>query len=298
MIKNEAQLKSEETVKYRTKKENIEDELKKAQQKERALISSIGTMDNVLNNIELQNRDMDEQNIKNNIIKDKIKLLEDGPVQEIQLLENKYSNQDEIIKQQRSNIDQIKGQIIQGSIDGSYSTVSIITNKVEALKERLNKENIKANALELLNNTLNDKYQHIKDTITVPIKKDVESYLSYVTSDLHNQIELDDNLLPVRLSEKGLNELALQFDQASSGLKEALALCIRLAIAKHLCKEDSQCLILDDPFIHVSGNRQTKIIELLNKNINENSLQLIILTHRPTEFTGLSGKMLDITLLK
>ena len=174
VIKNEAQLKSEETVKYRTKKENIEDELKKAQQKERALISSIGTMDNVLNNIELQNRDMDEQNIKNNIIKDKIKLLEDGPVQEIQLLENKYSNQDEIIKQQRSNINQIKGQIIQGSIDGSYSTVSIITNKVEALKERLNKENIKANALELLNNTLNDKYQHIKDTITVPIKKDVK----------------------------------------------------------------------------------------------------------------------------
>ena len=84
----------------------------------------------------------------------------------------------------------------------------------------------------------------------------------------------------------------------SSGLKEALALCVRLAVAKHLSEKEPQCLILDDPFVHVSSDRSNRMIELINEAIEEYGLQVIVLTHRQMEFAGLNGEMVDIQSAK
>jgi uncharacterized protein YihD (DUF1040 family) len=48
----------------------------------------------------------------------------------------------------------------------------------------------------------------------------------------------------------------------------------------------------------VSLDRSNKIIELLNEAMKEYSLQVIVFTHRPMEFAGFSGKMVDIQSLK
>jgi len=42
-----------------------------------------------------------------------------------------------------------------------------------------------------------------------------------------------------------------------------------LAVAKHLTGRDSQCLVLDDPLMHVSSDRSNKMIELINEVIKE-----------------------------
>jgi uncharacterized protein YhaN len=97
-----------------------------------------------------------------------------------------------------------------------------------------------------------------------------------------------------KLGERGFEELSLEFTDDSSGLKEALALCVRLAVAKHLSGKDFQCLVLDDPFVHVSSDRSNKMIELINNAMAEYGLQVIVLTHRPMEFAGLNGNMVDI----
>ena len=52
-------------------------------------------------------------------------------------------------------------------------------------------------------------------------------------------------------------------------LKEVLALCVRLAVAKHLSERDPQCLVLDDPFVHDSSDRSNRMIELANEAIKE-----------------------------
>jgi uncharacterized protein YhaN len=122
----------------------------------------------------------------------------------------------------------------------------------------------------------------------------VERSLRYVTGDLHEDVDLDENLFPTQVSERRLGGVPLEFSDGSSGLKEILALCVRLAIAEHLSKLDTQCLALDDPFVHVSADRSNRMVELINKAIDEYGLQVIIFTHRPSEFAGLSGKLVDI----
>jgi len=52
--------------------------------------------------------------------------------------------------------------------------------------------------------------------------------------------------------------------------------------------------VLDDPFVHVSSNRSNKMVELINDAMKEYGLQVIIFTHRPMEFAGFTGKMIDI----
>ena len=127
-----------------------------------------------------------------------------------------------------------------------------------------------------------------------PIQDEVKRSLSYVTGFLHEDVELNEYLFPIRLGERGIEDISLVFNDGSSGLKEVLALCVRLAVAKHLSEKEPQCLILDDPFVHVSSDRSNRMIELINEAIAEYGLQVIILTHRQMEFAGFAGAMVDI----
>jgi ABC-type thiamine transport system ATPase subunit len=131
-----------------------------------------------------------------------------------------------------------------------------------------------------------------------PIRDEVKASLSYVTGFLHEDVELNEYLFPTRLGERGLDDISLEFNDASSGLKELLTLCVRLAVAKHLSTRDSQCLVLDDPFVHVSSDRSNRIIEKVNEAIDQHGLQVIVFTHRPMEFAGFAGTMVDIQSAK
>ena len=131
-----------------------------------------------------------------------------------------------------------------------------------------------------------------------PIQDDVKNSLGYITGFLHEDVELSEYLFPDRLGERGIDDISLEFSDGSSGLKEVLAVCVRLAVAKHLSEKEPQCLILDDPFVHVSSDRSNKMIELINEAIEECGLQVIVLTHRQMEFAGFAGKMVDIQSAK
>ena len=198
------------------------------------------------------------------------------------------------MKQKTSHSDQLLGSIAADSLQGVYSGISEGDSRLEALLDRHLRLAREAESLKLLKVLLEEEYQEALDSVSEPIKKDVAEYLAYITGDLHEEVELNDKLIPVRMGQRGMKELALEFEDGSSGLKEAVTLCVRIAVAKHLCEHDSQSLVLDDPFIHMSKNRSERMIDLFNRLVKENNLQIIILTHRELEFTGLEGTMVNI----
>ncbi|MQY58584.1 MAG: hypothetical protein GH144_03080 [Clostridia bacterium] len=164
--------------------------------------------------------------------------------------------------------------------------------------ERLDKEQILAKSYGFLKEVLEQQYRSALSVVVSPIQEEVKRSLGYITGFLHDDVELNEYLFPTRLGERGFEDISLEFSDGSSGLKEGLALCVRLAVAKHLSGRDSQCLVLDDPFVHVSSDRSNKMIELINEAIKEHGLQVIIFTHRPMEFAGFAGKMVDIRNVK
>jgi exonuclease SbcC len=238
------------------------------------------------------NLNKEESNKKE--LENQYKIYEDGLQATIMRLENSISNKENIIKTRQKSIDELYGQIKEPRLEGAYSRLSNLESKLGRARLNLDAETLKASSVKLLKKIIDDNYALALKSVSSPIKGDVEKYLSYITGNLHDQVELDDNLFPVRLGEKAVREIKLDYEDASSGLKETLNLCIRLAIAKQLSTNDSQCVILDDPFIHVSPDRSRRTIEVINEAMEKQGLQIVVFTFREMELSGFKGSFVDI----
>jgi len=286
---------NEKLIGAESNKEHYSKELDNARNKQDQLFNKYGSIENQEKALETAKFNYNDKKAKLNELKKKYEDLEKGPMNKINRLQTELKNREKIIQQQQSSIDNLNGSINEASSYGAYSKLADTDSKIEISLERLKKENLRAESYKLLTEILDQKYRSVMAEVIDPIKDEIKSSLTYVTGSLHEDIELDQYLYPKKLSERGFdNETALDFEEGSSGLKELLTLCVRLAVAKHLSERDSQCLILDDPFVHVSSDRLNKMIELLNSAIKEYGLQIVVLTHRPMELAGFEGKLVDI----
>lgn len=290
--------KKEELAGIRAGEKHFSEELDNARAQEREIVRQHGSVENqekILKNAEANLRMRNGEHEK---IRRRYEDLEKGPINRIRRLEQQRENQEQVIRQKRTSIDQLTGGIGEACLDGAYSRLAEIGSRIEVLSERLERDQMRAESYKLLKEILEQQYRSALFAVVGPIQDEVKRSLSYVTGFLHEDVELNEYLFPIRLGERGLEEISLEFNDASSGLKEVLALCVRLAVANHLSGRDSQCLVLDDPFVHVSSDRSNKMIELINEAIKEYGLQVIVFTHRPMEFAGFTGKMIDIQSVK
>jgi DNA repair exonuclease SbcCD ATPase subunit len=290
--------KKEKLAEIRAEQKRFSEELDNARIQERELIRQHGSVENQEKILRGAEANLKMRNEEYEKIKRRYEELEKGPVNRVKRLDQQIKNQEQVIQQQRSSIDQLTGGIGTASLEGAHSELAEIESSTEILSERLEKDKIRAESYKLLKEALEQQYRSALSAVVGPIQEEVKRSLSYVTGFLHEDVELNEYLFPTRLGEQGFDDISLEFNDGSSGLKEVLALCVRLAVAKHLTGRDSQCLVLDDPFVHVSSDRSNKMIELINDAIKEYGLQVIVFTHRPMEFAGFTGKMIDIQSVK
>ena len=278
----------------RAEQKHISDDLENSITHEREIIRQYGSVENQEKILKSAKENLKRQKDEYEKIEKRYEELEKGPINRIKRLGQQIENQEQVIRQQRTSIDQLTGGIGTESLGGAYSELAETESRIEILNERLEKEQVHAESYKLLKEALEQQYRSALSAVVGPIQEEVKRSLSYVTGFLHEDVELNEYLFPTRLGERGFETISLEFNDGSSGLKEVLALCVRLAVAKHLSGRDSQCLVLDDPFVHVSLDRSNKMIELINEAIKEYELQVIVFTHRPMEFAGFTGKMVDI----
>ena len=290
--------KKEELAEIRAEQKHFSEELDNARIQERELIRQHGSVENQEKILRIDEVNLKTQNDEYEKIKRRYEELEKGPMNRIKRLEHQVENQEEVIRQKRTSIDQLIGGISAASLEGAHSELAEIESSTEILSERLENDKMRAESYKLLKEVLELQYRSALSAVVGPIQDEVKRSLSYVTGFLHEDVELNEYLFPTRLGERGFDDISLEFNEGSSGLKEVLALCVRLAVARHLTGRDSQCLVFDDPFVHVSSDRSNKMIEIINDVIKEYGLQVIVFTHRPMEFAGFTGKMIDIQSVK
>lgn len=298
-INKEIDEKFEEFVQIKTEKELFSNGLENARNRERELIRKFGSIQNQEKLLNERKTIYDNKIVQFNNIKLKYENLEKGPINRIDRLEKQIESQEQIIKQHQTSIDELNGRISFVTLDGAYSKLSETISQLEILNERFEYERINEQSLKLLKETLENQYISVVKEVVDPIKEEVKKALIYVTGSLHENIELNEFLFPVKVNERGFNEeIELEFDDSSTGLKDLLAICVRLAVAKHLSEKDSQCLVLDDPFVNISSERSNRMIELMNNAIRDNGLQIIVFTLRETEFSGFGPRMINIETAK
>ena len=290
--------KKEELAGMRAEQKHLSEERDRAEIQQSEVFRKHGSVENQEKRLAEVGAVLKTRNEEHSKIEQRYKELEKGPINRIKRLERQIENQEQIIRDQRTAIDRLKGAIGTNSLEGTYSELAKAESDIEILTERLERERIRSESYKLLKQTLEAQYRSALSAVIGPIQEDVKSSLGYITGFLHEDVELSEYLFPDRLGERGIDDISLEFSDGSSGLKEVLAVCVRLAVAKHLSEKESQCLILDDPFVHVSSDRSNRMIELINEAIEECGLQVIVLTHRQMEFAGFAGKMVDIQSAK
>jgi DNA repair exonuclease SbcCD ATPase subunit len=284
----------EKRVQINTDREIIRTQLHDAEEAQQKLIQQFGSesIQTVKKEKEQEKLDLESKNLES--LEQNQNDYEAGPLATIKQLEEEIEILEKIINDTRDTSNQLKGKIDEYSLEGVYSNLSVIQSQIDDQNERVESEKESAGAIKVLKEILEEQYNSNLGAITVPIKLDTEKYLAYITDKKHEEVELSDNLFPLRMGERGVSELSLDYEDGSSGLREVMGICVRLAIAKNISSIEPQSLVLDDPFVHVSEDRSKRIIELINQIIVETGLQVIILTHRPLEFSGFKGTMIDI----
>jgi energy-coupling factor transporter ATP-binding protein EcfA2 len=66
-------------------------------------------------------------------------------------------------------------------------------------------------------------------------------------------------------------------------------------VAAHLARAEPQTLVLDDPCVHVSRERTAHLVDILNTLTAAGRVQVVVLTHRQSEFSGLLGTAIDVS---
>ncbi len=204
----------------RAEQKHISDDLESSRTHEREIIRQYGSSENQEKILKDAKKNFKKKKEEYEKIEKQYEELIKGPINRIKRLEQQIDNQEQVIRQQQTYIDQLKGGIGTASLGGAYSELAVIESRIEILSERLEKERIRSESYKLLKEELEQQYHLALSVVVGPIQEVVKHSLSYVTGFLHEDVELNEYLLPIRLGESCLEDISLVFDDSSLVFKE------------------------------------------------------------------------------
>jgi DNA repair exonuclease SbcCD ATPase subunit len=202
----------------------------------------------------------------------------------------KHERLHDALAQRKARAQEIQDQLERESAAGVYSTAADLERRIEIGKERLDRLDVRDEALKLVYDQLAAVRQKAVSRVVAPVKNELDHLLAQATRGRYRLAQLDDALLPKELD----GDQPCKFEDGSQGLRELVAALVRLCVARHLAASGPQALLLDDPCVHVSRERTSVLVDIINQLTASGSVQAIILTHRGEEFMGLDGNVIDV----
>jgi len=207
----------------------------------------------------------------------------------------KYVRLDEAARAMEAQIRHLAETLDRDSVRGAYSSLGEVERALESERARYERLRLAAEAVRYLRDVVDGVRGEVVQRVVAPIKDDLDDLLAVATSGRYTLATLDDRLRPERLS--GAAGVACEFEGGSQGLRELVATLVRIAVTRHLATTEPQTIILDDPCVHVSRERTSRLVDILNTLAAGGRVQVVILTHRQGEFAGLLGSTVDVTAL-
>lgn len=202
----------------------------------------------------------------------------------------KYSESD--YEESRRRLAEILDKL--SSLRGEYSALSQRVKDLEAEKAGLEKEAERARLAEERVKVLEGELRRIralreafgKDGVQRHIRAAARRGIEYYAKRLlrffnlaYTDLRLDEDYNVYVYGPHGEQPI----DSLSGGEKTAIALCLRLGIAAALTGNRIQCILMDEPTIHLDPERRRELVRLLANLRGERGLvpQAIVVTHDP-----------------
>lgn len=207
----------------------------------------------------------------------------------------KYERLDDARKTVEADVRRIAETLDHESVRGAYSQLGVVERTLVAERAREGRLSQAAEAVKHLRDTIESVRSTVVRRVVAPIKGDLDGLLTAASGGRYTLAGLDDALRPGTLS--GAAGVVCEFEGGSQGLRELVATLVRVAVARNLARTEPQVVILDDPCVHVSRERTARLVDILNGLTGAGAVQVVLLTHRQSEFAGLLGSDVNVAAL-
>ncbi|MCI8961478.1 MAG: hypothetical protein HFJ18_00935 [Clostridia bacterium] len=181
---------------------------------------------------------------------------------------NNKTNKEEIVKENELLSRQITELINQKSYDENEMNRLInteisteeIENEIENLEQELREMNYKYNILDKTQMYLSQAKEKFSSHYLKEMTKGFEKYLNILNSD-----KLDTNIdikLNVKIEEYGEKK---EIDYLSTGYRDLIGICMRLALIEALFENENPFIILDDPFVNLDEEKIEKAKQVVQE---------------------------------
>ncbi|MFO1068978.1 MAG: AAA family ATPase [Geminicoccaceae bacterium] len=162
-----------------------------------------------------------------------------------------------------------------------------LVERAEADGARLRRTGL---AWRLLRDELTAEIARARDALLAPVRERLQPYLARLFGDAELVID-SDSLVPTHLRRGDVPE---PLEGLSVGSREQIAVLVRLALASLLRDREGEapCLVLDDALVYADEHRFEVMKTILQQAAAQ--MQIVILTCRPRDYRGLSGRFLRL----
>ena len=206
------------------------------------------------------------------------------------------SENNELLKKQSEVDDSIKSQQrIQYDVEQKYNELYTLKNESEKTKQEINNNesiNKEIESIDLAIETINSISNDIQVMFGTHLNKSTSNYLSSLTDNKYDSLNVDDSL---NISLNYENQ-KIRLESLSTGTIDQVYLALRLAISDIICNNKEKLpLLFDDCFAMYDNDRLTSTLKFLHNNIDT---QIIIFTCHTRERELLSRLGLDFNYIE
>lgn len=206
------------------------------------------------------------------------------------------SENNELLKKQSEVDDSIKSQQrIQYDVEQKYNELYTLKNESEKIKQEINNNesiNKEIESIDLAIETINSISNDIQVMFGTHLNKSTSNYLSSLTDNKYDSLNVDDSL---NISLNYENQ-KIRLESLSTGTIDQVYLALRLAISDIICNNKEKLpLLFDDCFAMYDNDRLTSTLKFLHNNIDT---QIIIFTCHTRERELLSRLGLNFNYIE
>lgn len=208
-------------------------------------------------------------------------MAEDQKLKTAQKLSDKLT---EVITKQNA-ISGIEGKLTELRRDDPEGQLVVLWTEQSRLKQMVASEQIRADALLLLEQALKSELQKHTEAVGGPIQEKIQTWLQYVLQD-DSELLVSDGGLPSVIRNPASQDIG--FIEQSFGTKEQISVLYRLAIASLVAEQSGSgvCLMFDDPFGYTDRGRRRRMLEIIEEEVDRCGHQVLLFTCRPEDFIG------------
>lgn len=218
-------------------------------------------------------------------LEEKLGEYNEDPLTALEKCERQLDGVREDVRKARDEEMTAVGTLTTLAAEGPYSAFTTADEHVNQLKEAIQREEMRVEAIRLLHETVARCRSEAIAAVTEPVETGASRILQRFTGRRLRQIRVADSFEPTEI-QAGAEELAVGLDNLSGGETEQLYLATRLALAEVLASKERQLVVMDDVLTATDASRLNRVLGVLEDSAQR--LQILILTCHPERYRGLT----------